>query len=58
MWRLEMLIHDILYFIDLMWLEEKHHKLRYVLLNFVIPLILSIITSLLTTKLIVSLVGL
>ena len=48
MWRLEMLIHDILYFI--------HHKLRFVLLNLVIPLIISIITSFLTTRWIVSLI--
>ena len=55
MWRLELLIHDILYFTTLDWLEEKHHKLRFVLLNLVIPLILSIITSLLTTLLIMKL---
>ncbi len=58
MWRIALLINDILYFITLRWLEEKHHKLRFVLLNLVIPLIISIITSLLTTMWIVSLIEL
>ena len=58
MWRLELLVNDILRFITLRWLEEKHHRLRFILINLVIPLIVSIITGLLTTKLIMSLLEL
>ena len=44
-------LEDIFYFLFLEWLEEKHPILRMLLLNLVYPLVVSVITSLLTIKL-------
>ena len=51
MWKL--ILSDFLYLITLGYLEKKHHKLRMIILNLIIPIILAIITSLLTIKLLV-----
>ncbi len=56
--QLQFILDDIFYFLSLEWLEEKHHLLRLILLNLVYPLIVSIPTSLLTTMLLMKLLGL
>ena len=49
---IEFVFYDILSFFTLLWLEEKHPVLRNVLLNYVIPGVLSVISTVATIILI------